>query len=161
MPLTFIFEPTALFSMSPACMETTPDLGVDATNLGKSHAVTVLLKQVGSFQRAPRGLSESWQKIDQDRLSKKFFVEGGFTAWFAYCLTKHRAEHHSNFIGKAECRRVISDLGPQSDENIRLLAMEVNDSLPSDVTDKINRLRRVAESARTEDFLQQASRHSE
>ncbi len=136
-------------------MESTSEASIHAVEPGSSHAATVLLSQLNSFQRVPKGISEQWRHRDQEPVAKEFLREGGFSAWFAYAITKHRAHHHTVFSGKANCRRLIANLQGWSPESLKSLAIKVSGSVPASVEERLHRVRRKIESA-TMDKLQRA-----
>ncbi|KAK5995961.1 hypothetical protein PT974_04381 [Cladobotryum mycophilum] len=99
--------------------EDTPTLIAD-DNTALSKQAAVFISQLDNYERAPR-------------------VEG-FVAWFAYFLTKHGAESHSHFVGKAECRRLMYLLAEEEradGDHIKLLAAHVNQSISPPAREKV------------------------
>lgn len=115
------------------------------TNSRYTERATLLLKQLKEYRRAPRGLLQSWQEIQQvcgKSVAKIFLEEGQFPTWFAYFLFKSAAENQCHFTGKADYRRLIADLEGASTEENQALAREVAGRIEPDLREKVERLRR-------------------
>ena len=105
--------------------------------------ITLLLKQLDNFERAPKTLFESWQQTQQaehNSTARIFLDEGQFPAWLVYFLTKNAANKNSHFLGKAKLRQFVNALEKQSVNSRQLLAARVGAAIPSKHLEKINNL---------------------
>ena len=113
-----------------------------SANEPQSEQVTLLLKQLNSYERAPKGLVKSWLETQQNENStaRIFLDVGRFPAWLAYFLTKNAAETRSHFLGKADCNRLINELENAPIASRRLLAAGVTATIQPEVAKKIDSL---------------------
>ncbi|KAK3946987.1 hypothetical protein QBC32DRAFT_248541 [Pseudoneurospora amorphoporcata] len=109
----------------------------------QSDQITLFLKQLDSFERAPRTFLKSWkntQEAEYNSTARIFFDEGQFPAWLVYFLTKNAADKQSHFLGKAELRQFVNALEKQSVKSRQLLAARVGAAIPPKHLEKINSL---------------------
>lgn len=112
-----------------------------STNESQSNQVVLLLNQLSSYERAPKGLLDSWQATTQhdevNSTARIFLDEGGFVAWFAYFLTKNAAHNRYHFSGKADCNRLISSLEDEPAISRKQLAVRVAAAVQPETEKKI------------------------
>lgn len=114
-----------------------------SANESQSEQVTLLLKQLNNFERAPKRFMKSWRETQQameNTTARIFLDEGKFSAWFAYFLTKNAVENRGHFLGKADCSRLIDNLESEPVESRRLLASRVAAAIQPEVEKRINSL---------------------
>jgi hypothetical protein len=113
-----------------------------STNESQSDQVTLLLNQLGSYERAPKRLLDSWQATNDEvnSTARIFLDEGGFVAWFAYFLTRNAAQSQNHFAGKAGCNRLISSLEDEPAASRKRLAARVAAAVQPEIEKKISSL---------------------
>ncbi|RTE75452.1 hypothetical protein BHE90_010085 [Fusarium euwallaceae] len=78
-----------------------------------STAVKSLVENTKTFSRVPSGLRDKWIDVQAQQATspgRVFFDEGGFLGWFAYNCLGRITTQTANFHGKAECKRLLTEL---------------------------------------------------
>lgn len=128
----------------------------DAEFEGESLAIAVktLVENTKTFSRVPSDLHDEWiaVKAQQDEISpgRVFFDEGGFRGWWAYnCLCRITTQT-ANFHGKAECRRLLTELNRTETSIVYLqrVARRVATAFPDERGREIEQFRELVESTR-------------
>ncbi|KFA48716.1 hypothetical protein S40293_11453 [Stachybotrys chartarum IBT 40293] len=85
-----------------------------------------------TFTNTPKGLARAYQdaaKAERTSTERIFLDAGGFSAWFAYFLTKRAAKSATHFDGQAACNQMLSSVDEISFEDRRLLARQVQQAI--------------------------------
>jgi len=94
-----------------------------------------------SFRNTPKRLATAYQDVTkaQSTSTEKIFLDaGGFSAWFAYFLTKRAANSTTHFDGQAACIQQLGTIDALSPEERLQLAQQVQQAIPSDTQNKFN-----------------------
>ncbi|RSL73737.1 hypothetical protein CEP54_000284 [Fusarium duplospermum] len=103
--------------VQPSSPVTSHALSSDVEFEGESLAIAVrtLVENTKTFARVPSDLYDEWIAVKDAQQGETspgrvFLDEGGFRGWLAYnCLVRVTTQT-SNFTGKAECKRLLTEL---------------------------------------------------
>ncbi|KAI1841715.1 hypothetical protein JX266_012083 [Neoarthrinium moseri] len=122
-------------------LASSPDSNKDPTDK-RSVITQTILSRVDCFGRPPTTLQEAWKQVQQEgnTSTAKIFLDTSFSSWFAHLVALRSIETSTKFEGKADCRRLLTQLETESEDFRRSVAVDLNAQIAPDIEEKIRKI---------------------
>lgn len=111
-----------------------------APEFSSADCVKLIIQQL-KFTNVPKGLAAAYQSATENGGVEGTFLDaGGFSAWFAYFLTRRAAKSATHFDGQAACNQMLDALAKVSTIEQTSLAKRLRESIPEDLALRIQQV---------------------